>query len=120
MISVWLVSIIKLGIEENQLRIMVLLRDLGPEDIPDFIQWVTYIDIGKEKDYIDRLMEIVQGLINKNINSVFPWVPFFFYSWVLRRIHNIEQNKGYTIFFREMKVILRALKVLVPAVYMGN
>ena len=63
MMSVWLVSIIKMCIEENQLRIMVLLRDLGPEDIPDFIQWVTYIDIQEEKRHIDRIIEIVQGLI---------------------------------------------------------
>ena len=69
MMSVWLSSIIKLCIEENRLRIVVLLRGLGPEDIPDFIQWVTYIDIEKEKDYIDRLMEILQGMTNISLNS---------------------------------------------------
>ena len=63
MMEVWLSSIINQCIEDNQLRVVVLLRGLDPEYLPDFIQWVTYVDIKREKNHVERIMGIVQGLL---------------------------------------------------------
>ncbi|KAK3096304.1 hypothetical protein FSP39_025505 [Pinctada imbricata] len=62
MMNAWLISLLKDCIQKNKLRILVLLRDVEAEKIPDFIHWVTYIDTGKEPDYVERIEEILKGM----------------------------------------------------------
>ncbi|XP_062581486.1 uncharacterized protein LOC134243266 [Saccostrea cucullata] len=60
-IEFWLAALLNDCIEKNQLKIIILLKDLDSSFIPNFIQWVTYIDISNEPSFEERIYEIIKG-----------------------------------------------------------
>lgn len=61
-IEFWLAALLNKCIEKNQLKIVILLKDVDSSYIPNFIQWVTYIDITNEPSFEERIFEIIKGM----------------------------------------------------------
>lgn len=59
-VTTFLAETLSLSFENQILRVLPVLMDASPSDIPDFIRWVTYIDI-KEENYLERILEAVEG-----------------------------------------------------------
>lgn len=60
-IEFWLAALLNKCIEKNHLKIVILLKDVDSSYIPNFIQWVTYIDIVNEPSFEERIFEIIKG-----------------------------------------------------------
>lgn len=60
-IEFWLAALLNKCIEKNHLKIVILLKDVDSSYIPNFIQWVTYIDITNEPSFEERIFEIIKG-----------------------------------------------------------
>ncbi|KAJ8310874.1 hypothetical protein KUTeg_012739 [Tegillarca granosa] len=60
-LQLWLAELLSLSASEGQLRVLPLLVDVQSSDIPDFIRWVTYIDVQKEPNFCDRVLQIITG-----------------------------------------------------------
>ena len=60
-IEFWLAALLNKCIEENQLKIVILLKDIDSSYIPNFIRWVTYIDITNEPSSEERIYDIIKG-----------------------------------------------------------
>lgn len=61
-IEFWLAALLNKCIEKNHLKIVILLKDVDSSYIPNFIQWVTYIDITNEPSFEERIFEIIKGM----------------------------------------------------------
>lgn len=61
-IEFWLAALLNKCIEKNHLKIVILLKDVDSSYIPNFIQWVTYIDIVNEPSFEERIFEIIKGM----------------------------------------------------------
>lgn len=61
-IEFWLAALLNKCIEKNHLKIVILLKDVDSSYIPNFIQWVTYIDIANEPSFEERIFEIIKGM----------------------------------------------------------
>lgn len=58
----WLGELLLIGNLENNQRLLPVLLDTGPDQIPDFIGWVTYIT-ADEPEYMEKLNRIVEGTV---------------------------------------------------------
>lgn len=61
-IEFWLAALLNKCIEKNHLKIVILLKDVDSSYIPNFIQWVTNIDITNEPSFEERIFEIIKGM----------------------------------------------------------
>ena len=61
-IPLWLAELLSISVEERRLRVIPILVDVEPTDVPNFIRAVTYINAKDKKNYRQRILQAVEGL----------------------------------------------------------
>lgn len=60
-VSLYLAEMMSVSFDEGTLKVLPVLVNTGPCSLPDFIRWVTYIDIEQEPNYLSFICEAVRG-----------------------------------------------------------
>ncbi|XP_060072934.1 uncharacterized protein LOC132552763 [Ylistrum balloti] len=88
----WLGELLTIGNLENCQRLLPVLLDTHPDNIPDFLSWVTFITTD-EPDYAEKINHIIEGesvtfTTQIPIGNVAEGLVWVFYANYLR--HNLQ------------------------------
>ena len=61
MIGMFLAELLSIGIESNLLKVIPILKDVSPAELPSFFRWAMHISIDNKNDYLNMILNAIKG-----------------------------------------------------------
>ena len=61
MIGMFLAELLSISIDSNLLKVIPILKDVSPAEIPSFFRWAMHISIDNENDYLNMILNAIKG-----------------------------------------------------------